>query len=123
MPWSADGGWREPWLPLASTSRNVAEQRGDSGSTLHFTRDLIALRRSLDDLRAGAYVELSAPAGAWAWQRGDSTLVAVNLGEEPVEIVGIDGSIALSTDRGRYGEHVTRSVSLGPAEGVVVVGG
>ena len=41
------GGWENPWLPLADTCRNVEDQRADPGSTLHFTRDLIALRRRL----------------------------------------------------------------------------
>ena len=119
MPWSADGGWREPWLPLANTSRNVAEQRADSGSTLHFTRDLIALRRRLDDLRAGTYVELSAPAGAWAWRRGESTVVAVNLGDAPVELENVAGSILLGTTRARDGEAVG-TLTLAAGEGAVV---
>ena len=119
MPWSADGGWREPWLPLANTSRNVAEQRADSGSTLHFTRDLIALRRRLDDLRAGTYVELSAPAGAWAWRRGESTVVAVNLGDAPAELENVAGSILLGTYALRDGEAV-RSLTLAAGEGAVV---
>ena len=96
----------------------------DRARRFHFTRDLIALRRvPRRHFASGAYDGASAPAGAWAWRRGDDVVVAVNLGEEPVEIVGVDGSIALSTDRGRDGERVTRGVSLGRAEGVVVVGG
>jgi len=47
MPWSRNGEWHDPWLPLEDTSRNVEDQRSDRGSTLHFTRDLIALRRRL----------------------------------------------------------------------------
>jgi alpha-glucosidase len=122
MPWTrADGGgWRDPWLPLADTSRNVEEQRADSASTLHFTRDLIALRRELPALRSGRYEEVSAPEGAWAWRRGDDVLVAVNLGGEPVEIGGVDGSIALSTSR-RDGEIVTGGLELAPSEAAIVV--
>ncbi len=82
MPWTSEGGWHEPWLPLADTSRNVEGQRADPGSTLHFTRDLIALRRRLESLHTGAYTELPAPAGAWAWRRGDDVIVALNLGAE-----------------------------------------
>ena len=63
MPWTAEGGWNDPWLPLSDTSRNVAEQRADPASTLGFTRDLIALRRQLDDLRTGSYAELPSPSG------------------------------------------------------------
>ena len=73
MPWSAEPGAGftepgvEPWLPFGDTAaRNVADQRDDPGSTLHLTRDLIALRRARADLRSGAYATLPAPAGVWA---------------------------------------------------------
>ena len=71
MPWTREGGWNDPWLPLEDTSRNVEDQRADPDSTLHFTRDLIALRKQLADLRSGAYAELPSPPGAWAWRRGE----------------------------------------------------
>jgi alpha-glucosidase len=121
MPWTREGGWREPWLPLSDTSRNVDEQRADEGSTLHFARDLIALRRRLADLRAGQYAELPAPAGAWAWRRGESVVIAVNLGQQAVQIPEIHGSIALATKRGRAAEDVTGQLDLGPGEGAVVI--
>ena len=120
MPWTPEGGWVEPWLPLADTRRNVEEQRADTSSTLHFTRDLIGLRRRVPDLRSGAYAEVPAPVGAWAWSRGDGVVVALDLGDEPVEIEGIDGSIALSTNRTRDGEHVSGGLSLAPYEGAIV---
>jgi alpha-glucosidase len=121
MPWSRDGGWREPWLPLEDTSRNVEEQRFDPGSTLHFTRDLIALRARVPDLSGGSYTELPAPNGAWVWRRGEGAVVAVNLGASPVELEGITGTIALATDRGRDRERVGSHFRLAPAEGVVVL--
>ena len=83
------------------------EQRAESASTLHFTRDLIALRRELPALRSGRYAEISAPQGAWAWRRGDDVLVAVNL--------------ALSTNRNRDAEIVTGDLALAPSEGVIIV--
>jgi alpha-glucosidase len=119
MPWSADGGWRDPWLPLTDTTRNVEDQRSDDNSTLHFTRDLIALRRETPSLRAGAYTELPSPAGAWAWRRGEDAVVAVNLGTEPAEIGGVEGSLRLGTNREREGE-VVRSLTLAPGEGAIV---
>ena len=118
MPWSADGGWHEPWLPLADTSRNVEDQRARSrlDASLHARPDRASARDSTISAPARTRSSRRRPAPG----RGDaatSTVVAVNLGEEPVEIVGIDGSIALSTDRGRDGEPVTRSVSLAPGRG------
>ena len=119
MPWTAEGGWHDPWLPLSDTSRNVEEQRDERDSTLQFTRDLIALRRRLASLREGVYAELPAPTGAWAWTRGDDIVVALNLGSELVEIDGIDGSIELSSNRARDGEHVD-SLTLMPFEGAII---
>ncbi|HEU0303897.1 MAG TPA: alpha-amylase family glycosyl hydrolase [Gaiellaceae bacterium] len=120
MPWTRQGGWHDPWLPLEDTSRNVEDQRADPGSTLHFTRTLIALRAQLSDLSSGAYAELPAPTGTWAWRRGRSVVVAINLAADETAIGGIDGSIALSTRRGREGERVAGSLRLAPSEGAIV---
>jgi alpha-glucosidase len=122
MPWTPQGGWNEPWLPLEDATRNVEEQRSDSASTLSFTRDLIALRRRLSDLRTGRYVELRAPHGAWAWRRGEAVTVALNLGAGRVDVEGIEGTVALATDRAREGELVAGRLQLDAAEGAVVVG-
>ena len=32
MPWTRDGGWTDPWLPLEDTSRNVEAERADPRS-------------------------------------------------------------------------------------------
>src|SRR5206468_1313648 len=68
MPWSAEpgGGFTSAprtWLPFGELTRNVQSQRSDPASTLHLTRDLIALRRDREELRRGAYARLDAPAG------------------------------------------------------------
>ncbi len=120
MPWTPEGGWQDPWLPLEDTSRNVEGQRADPQSTLHFTRDLIALRKQLPDLSSGDYVELTSPPGTWAWRRGEGVVAAVNLGRDAAEIDGVEGSIALATRRHREQEHVDGRLRLEPAEGVLV---
>lgn len=122
MPWTPEGGWKDPWLPLEDTSRNVEEQRSDPASTVHFTRDLIALRRRLFDLRTGRHTALPAPQGAWAWRRGEAATVAVNLGADHVEIEDIEGTVVLATDRSREGEPIAGRLELDAAEGAVVVG-
>jgi alpha-glucosidase len=123
MPWNAEEGAGfttsgEPWLPIAADV-DVASQRDDPSSTLHLVRDLIALRRERADLRGGSYESLPAPAGAWAWRRGERTVVAVNLSGEPVE-VELDGTVLVGTDRSRDGERAGGSLRLGPWEGAVV---
>jgi alpha-glucosidase len=81
MPWNGEpgagftrDGATRTWLPMGDVAaRNVALQREDPASTLHLTRDLVALRREREDLRRGGYETLPAPAGAWAYRRGEGT--------------------------------------------------
>lgn len=127
MPWADEpgGGFTSPdatpWLPFGDLSaHNVEAQRADPGSTLHLVRDLIALRREHGDLRAGAYTSLRAPAGAWAWRRGESFAVAVNLSGGEVMVERLTGRVVVATDRGRDGESLSGALRLGPYEGVVV---
>ena len=96
LPWN--GGWSDPWLPVAADVPPVAVQRDDESSFLNFARSLIAQRRANPDLVDGAYESLPSPEGVWAFRRGERTTVAVNLSDEVVEL---DGS------------------RLGPWEGVV----
>ena len=114
-----DGG--EPWLPIGDAAAiNVAAQREDPGSTLHLVRDLIALRRSREDLRGGAYETVAAPDGAWAWRRGERTAAAVNLSAAEVEVGGLEGVVLVGTDRTRDGEAVDAALRLGPWEGALI---
>jgi len=127
MPWSGEPGagftdpGATPWLPIGdAAASNVADQRGDRGSTLHLTRDLIALRRERPDLRGGSYESLPVPAGAWAWRRGDGHAVALNLSGSEVAVEGVRGRIAIATERARDGEGVGGALALGPWQGAVV---
>ena len=83
-------------------------------------RDLIALRRERADLRDGAYETLPAPAGAWAWRRGERTCVALNLSDATVR-VELDGTVLIATDRARDGAEFDGT--LAPWQGVVLDGG
>jgi alpha-glucosidase len=112
MPWG-DVEWRDPWLPVGEGVATVAEQEDDPSSVLNFCREVIALRRSRDDLVSGAYIPIAAEPGVWAWHRGGSTGVALNLTGSPVSL-SLDGDVVLST-RGR-----DDSSRLEPGEGVVV---
>ena len=127
MPWRPGPGAGftaagvDPWLPIGDrTGLSVAEQRGDPGSALTLTRDLVALRRRSADLRTGAYERLPAPDGAWAWRRGEGTAVALNLSGEERVVEGVAGTVALATTRAREGESVGGRLALAPWQGVVV---
>ena len=107
------------WLPLGdAAAHNVERQREDRGSTLHLVRDLIALRREREDLRRGGYAALPAPAGTWAWRRGDGTAVALNLSDAPA-VFDLAVEILIATDRARDGERVDR-LELAPWSGAVL---
>jgi alpha-glucosidase len=120
MQWTGEPGagftqdGAAPWLPFAD-DRSVAAQREDPGSVLNFVRDLIALRRERADLCDGGYAAVDAP--AWVYRRGESTVVALNLSGEPVEVEA-RGTIVIGTDRDRD----AFDGRLGPWEGVVLDG-
>jgi alpha-glucosidase len=126
MPWSAEpgagftSGDAQPWLPFGPLAGvDVATQRSDPGSALNLTRDLIGLRRAEQDLRTGAYAEVAAKSGLWAYRRGDGFLVALNLGADAASVPA-DGTIAIGTHRQRDGEAIARSLLLAPGEGAVL---
>ena len=130
MPWreGPGGGFTapdvQPWLPLGEPGiRSVESQRADPASMLHLARDLIALRRATPDLRDGPYQSLPSPEGVWAWKRGHAHVVVANLCEEPVTISSLTGRVRLGTDRGRDGQVLEGTLSLGPFEGVVAAAG
>jgi alpha-glucosidase len=76
LPWTRSGDeWRNPWLPLADTTRNVEDECADPASTVNYVRELIAWRRSVT---GAPYRSLASPRGVWAYARGDVTC-AVNL--------------------------------------------
>jgi alpha-glucosidase len=127
MPWSAERGasftspGATPWLPLGDDrSSNVEAQRRDPGSVLSLCRDLIALRRGVSDLHRGDYRSLPAAGGVWAWERGESVVVAVNLSDEEGRLDGVRGVIRIGSERSRDGERVRGRLELGPWEAAIV---
>ncbi|MGZ7019333.1 MAG: alpha-amylase family glycosyl hydrolase [Acidimicrobiia bacterium] len=127
MQWTAapGGGFTEagvePWLPFGDLSCNVEDQRRDPDSFLSLCRDLIGIRDALPDLRIGAFASRDAPDGVLAYQRGERTVVALNLGTEPVSLDGISGAIRVATHRSRDEERVEGVLGLAPGEGAIVL--
>jgi alpha-glucosidase len=99
----------------------VADQQADPDSMLHLTRGLLALRRDRADLRTGVYAPLPAPEGWWAWRRGASLVVALNLTGTAGRLdLGGAGRVLVGTDRCRDGECVAGALELAGHEGVLV---
>ena len=95
MPWSntPNGGFTSPdatpWLPMADPADcNVADQAADPDSMLAFTRRVIARRSANEDLAVGAYRSLPSPEGGWVFARGERTVVALNMSDQPLELDG-----------------------------------
>jgi alpha-glucosidase len=129
MPWTGEPGAGysepgvEPWLPYGDAAAcNVADQRHDPDSTLSLTRDLIGLRDALPELRRGSYTTLpSSDDRVWAWQRGDRTVVAMNISDEPADVADAgSGEIRISTIRARDSERINGSLHLEPWEAAIV---
>jgi alpha-glucosidase len=128
MPWdrSPNAGFTpapaQPWLPLAATDVNVADQRDDPGSVLHLVRDVIALRRRTPDLTTGAYRRLQAVDDVWMWRRGGSTVVALNFSSVSRRVALPDGfeHVVLSTHGDRAQGPLGDGVDLEPWEGAVI---
>jgi len=87
---------------------------------LSLCRDLIGLRAAVPDLRRGAYTRLAADGRSWAWQRGERTVVVLNLGDDPARVEVANGMVRIGTRRDRDGERVEGSLSLGAWEGAIV---
>ena len=85
LPWTRSGEeWRDPWLPLTDTTRNVEDQKADSESTLHYTRRLIEQRKEFTD---ESYETLPSADGVWAYRRGDKRCV-LNMTATPAKHEG-----------------------------------
>jgi alpha-glucosidase len=107
MPWrraAPMAGFTEAadaWLPL--DPRHVAlavdVQEAEPDSMLAFARATIALRRACPALREGEFETLAAPEPLLAFERrapGQTLLCLFNLGAEPVEFAGAEGSVRLA---------------------------
>jgi alpha-glucosidase len=96
MPWTSgeQAGFTagEPWLPPGSPDApNVCAQLADTGSVLHHTRQLIALRRRA----AGAYQPLDADPGHWRYRRGE-LCVDLDFGQSQASLSGLPGLAGLT---------------------------
>ncbi len=131
MPWSAEPGAgfspAEPWLPLGpdASTRNVAVQREDPASLLHWYRTLLAFRRATPALEGGAQQSLPAPAEVYVYERRLGTervIVALNFADEGRELDLGAGAVLAGLRSDPSGALPTRlsELRLAPCEGVVL---
>ena len=85
---------------------------------LTFTRDLIALRKRLPDLRSGRYAEVSRGARYVGVAPRNPRRRGVPRQRGP-DVHHVDGVVALSRNREWKGETVAERLSLGKYEGFV----
>ena len=75
------------------------------------------------DLQVGDSVNLPAPDGCWAWRRGKSLTVVLNMSDADARLEAVEGRIVACTDRSRDGEKIDKSLTLKGWTGVVVTAG
>jgi alpha-glucosidase len=128
MPWARGAvnacftpDWCDPWLPVPATHRALAvdEQEADPGSTLRFTRRLLALRKAEPALRHGTATALDLPAPLFGFVReaaGQRVILVFNLSEEAVALP--PGLLAETTGLGHFGSPPTGML---PAHGFALL--
>jgi alpha-glucosidase len=132
MQWSAapHAGFTSgrPWLPVSPDYEvvNVAAQRQEPNSMLALYTRLIALRQAEPALQVGSLeifrtTDDDISADVLTYFRGDSFLVALNLGGRPRRVqLPRDGAIVLSSHLDRAEERVGETLELRPDEGLVL---
>lgn len=109
MQWDASGGrgfsTAEPWLPYGRADRNVAAQAEDPASLLSLYRRAIRVRKAEPALLRGAYAELPASDGVFAFMRaglgsgGRDVYVAINTSTQAVSVeLPSRGHVLVATD-------------------------
>ena len=66
------------------------------------------------------YASLPSPEGVWAFERGESHVVVLNMSAEVRELDGLAGTVVLCTDRSRESEVVASSLRMAADEGLVL---
>jgi alpha-glucosidase len=129
MPWTAQGvaagfsASADTWLPIDPAHRAMAVdvQEPDHASMLHFTRALIALRKSSPALRLGQAAVRDAPPGVLAFERrlpGEVLLCLFELAGREATYQAPAGCLVV-TQFGLDGEIAPGAVHLPPFGGVV----
>jgi alpha-glucosidase len=114
-----------PWLPVSEdfAERNVERQSQDPDSVLSLYRRMLGFRRRSEALRSGSYARVPVDANVLAYLRetpDDRVLVAINFGDEAVELDVPAGSLQVATRRGLEGQALDGPFTLDGNEAVVL---
>ena len=129
MPWDSSqlagftGG--KPWLRLGADhiEVNVAKLSAEPGSMLDLYRRLIALRRKSPALTSGTFEELHVQGDVLIYERqhqSERLAIYLNTRHDQQQVSAKSGRILLSTNLDRGGEVVSTSLTLSPAEGIIL---
>ncbi|MGB3627550.1 MAG: alpha-amylase family glycosyl hydrolase, partial [Henriciella sp.] len=120
----------EPWLPVdpAHDGLAVDVQEGDAQSSLHVTRELVALRKSLPALRLGELHFVEAPEGVLSFERrleGQSVSCVFNIGQVTASFGPPVGNTAhiIATQLGRVNRPVSLPAHIEPWTGYWAISG
>jgi alpha-glucosidase len=129
MQWDGTAGagftTGQPWLPIgpAAAQANVAALGEDPASILTLYRRLIALRRSHPALVVGQLKDVGAEDGVLRYERvelSEHLLVLLNMTGQPKTVPVSAGQVLLSTRLDRADQDIAGSVTLRPAEGLIL---
>lgn len=129
MPWASErphAGFTsgEPWLPIDPAHGPLAVdlQTADRGSTLAFTKQLLAFRKARPALQTGEIAFLDAPEGLLAFERRlheTPCLAAFNLTDRPITWTPPNGGWQAVALEGLTGSIDGDRVSLPPWAGLI----
>ena len=114
-----------PWLPLGEdhTNVNVVVQQRDSASMLQLYAGLIALRKSRPTLIGGKLCAIHVEQGLLRFRRrgAEDIEVVLNMTHEPITAPAQQALVLAATHSDREGRTVSGSLTLRPAEGLVLL--
>jgi alpha-glucosidase len=129
MPWdnAPQAGFSNgrPWLRLGQDylAHNVATLSQRRDSILNLYRTLIGIRRSNEALVSAPIINVVAEGQVLRYERKDDYqhfAIVLNMGHDPQDVAVEQGRILASTFLDREGERAEGSITLRPAEGLIV---
>lgn len=131
LPWEprAPHGWpHTPWLGFAPNpdQHNVATLQANGDSILHLYRNVLALRHAHPSLHRGSMRMIERDDHVLAYERTDGhqrVVIALNLSDEPSEVVQLASARLLITSQGAVADNDTlaRQGMLGAQTAVIAL--